>query len=574
MGQLYQSINPHNHPKEISSRKETGTFSVVFIVICNTESHNISSFSKHTQYHWISSPWSQWAQILLLVSKALYCHISARTWVIGKQQLGNFLFSVQTTPHGLIFPWWKFWWFHNDEDAQNIRNIQGVTPLYHWTFRLHENFAAKMVFNFVYFSGLQTDISCDTGRLDLVDCDLNKHFLEAQFSRNCFCGIHPRTTIFTKCSSFSVRTRIKLYVFHDTILNYSVVDFGYMHNIPLGNVPYIKITRRVVTKLVWALYFPQKSIMLLVYLVQTIKYMTLKIEAILSDKTSIEVYDGPGIKSKKFIFEPLENKTRSVSIAMSTFQCVVYAYSYNMSLRYSTQYNSQTIQNSSNINPNKSETISFDGHMISQEDTICVLHIQTNTGHNIKLSNFYLNYTGEYNTDTCSYAGLAAYEQEEETDTICLKPGSNKGISEEKNLYVFPNIYSHGRRLTVVFYQFEKYGNLTVKFKLTTTSCRPLLINVCHVTNQQPFVDIFLTHIGEYSFVVSKKECLILQLGYYKKQQTFVPLSLITSESVTDSERCEADFKPVTKTQGRSKIELNISGFFRGKLFAPVQITE
>ncbi len=357
------------------------------------------------------------------------------------------------------------------------------------------------------------------------------------------------------------------------MLHYSVVDLGYMHNIPLKNQPDIDKKPSIATKLVWALHFTQDRLLLKVFLVQTLKYKALIFKAAISDKTSLELYDGPGIKSKNFRFEALQNKLQYISFETSTFQGVLYAYNHKISLSYTSQLNRQANQSSLLLIPyNHSEIIIFDSHKIRQEDTILICHIQTVVAHRVKLSNLDINYTGEYNSDTCSYAGLAAYEDEYETITICLKPELNYQSSRNKDLFVFSNIYSKHMTITLVFYHYGKYGNLSVEMTLSTTSCRPALINVCEVSNPKPFIDIFFTHMGEYSFDINAKQCLILQLGYYKRQTVFVPSRLTVSGSGQEPQRCEADIKGVSERKG--KIKLNVTGFLRGKLCAAFELTE
>ncbi len=474
------------------------------------------------------------------------------------------VFSVHTAPLGNVYPAKNFWEFDNDRTAFIIRNNDLFVAFYHWSFKFHEHLSVKLIFQFIYFSALKTNVHCDLGRLDVEDCVLMYQGSYRFLSQIRFCGIHPESILYTRCQHVSVRTHMKMYVVHDTNLYFSVVDNAHVYSSMLRtNSDSGKQNNSVAAHLIWAVFIPKDSFVVRMYRLNTHKYKCLLINITAPENKSLELFDGPGVKSRHVTFSASQNSKQNALFKTSTFQCVMFIYNQNTSLSYVAEDNSNLKVVAVFLHQGNSTIISYQNNMTNQ--SISIFRIETDVDLRLNVSHVGLHYKGDYNTDICSFAGLSVYEREREIKTLCMKANFQQEISWYKNdLNVFQDTYSSKNTMTLAMYDFLLYGQMNIKLKVNTTSCKPRQINVCEVTNTHNFLDVyFYMYLGHYGYEVNNTQCLILQLGYYTDKSVFESTSPSSSEKHLNRERCEADLKPLSKS--KTKIKLNIRGFLRGK---------
>ena len=126
------------------------------------------------------------------------------------------------------------------------------------------------------------------------------------------------------------------------------------------------------------------------------------------------------------------------------------------------------------------------------KNTICTMNIETNVGFKVHLSTIHAKYSGEYNTDYCSFAGVSAHDSGNEISSFCPKQSQ----SIEGSDYTFPTIYSSGYTLLIVFYSYKEYGTMNVNLTISRTLCQAIQINVCKLVYSNPLLGLFCTKTG------------------------------------------------------------------------------
>ena len=107
-------------------------------------------------------------------------------------------------------------------------------------------------------------------------------------------------------------------------------------------------------------------------------------------------------------------------------------------------------------------------------DNFCLVHLHTETSHQINVTLNKLNSLGVY-IPTCKYRGIVAGEyldnRYKERTTICQR---HDGQIEQSR-----SLYSSNSSLVLVLYWYNRYHNITVSLSLSLTRCKPINIDLC-----------------------------------------------------------------------------------------------
>lgn len=477
-------------------------------------------------------------------------------------------------PLGTVSPELKFWVFSNRSTADYIKRNSLQFPFYYWTFRLHNHLRLNLSFEYIYFSAKHVNILCHMAEFVVNDCeffvsrllpmDSFQKWKWVNFSQSyhqyAFCGTYSKVTLYSKCPNVAVKTDMKFYVVHDIKLSFSVVDNGKLHSIPMPT--WFKRTHyghNFWKALVSAVFFPHSVVLLQVYKLETLKYQVLSVILTAIEGSAVELYDGPDTLSTSLRFTPISQED-IIPFETSSFECLIYTYNFNKSLSYSAKYNTrESVTNHIVIKPGTFVNVWFPSLEFCNSKDICIFFLKTDNSHKVNLSRTNIKFHGQHRDD-CRYAGTTTYEGGKEITTYCPKMFCAFETSESTGGIFLPqNDYSSNNTMLLVIYLFREYGHLTTNFRITTTHCKPFIINVCErkYRTAEHMTGLFYVQMAEYPFNVDENECIILQLTYNTQ-----------SGALQDHEiqRCELDLKPKSNTSLTRRLKLYATGFFTGKL--------
>ena len=279
-----------------------------------------------------------------------------------------------------------------------------------------------------------------------------------------YCGIHSGVVMYPPGQTVKIILNNKSFL-RDAIFKisffFSVFDTKRIHSVTIQNSDPLP-------KPSYILYCQNTRLLLLQFLLQTVKYRFLVIKSAYS-KSDVEkymnIYDDPGILSP--ILEQIEHKV----FMTSTFQCVIICLNYKNDTSFPKELNYSSKMNliSNKVVLNKIETTYFS----YSETNVYILHSIVKINGFINLTIVHLSYSG-YNDPICTYAGLTAYylitNAYVEISTECFSYDS---------FYRYRNMYSRSKDILIIIYSYKEYGSLNVYFGLTTTYCRTVTINMC-----------------------------------------------------------------------------------------------
>ena len=318
-----------------------------------------------------------------------------------------------------------------------------------WNVNIHITLKISILFYYIhmYYLNLYT---CSIGKVVIKTPTVNDHFT--------YCGIFPTTLNYSPFRKTEIMVLSKYRVQYDIFMSYSVIDTGSITSISLNNEnPY--------KNLLMALYLDNFNSTIEHYYICGPKYV--RIIIIIKarpNSESYKVYDGPEQSNKIIDFERKDRNTRT--FLTSTFQCTIIAWTQNHgSISFS--YRRQNISERIIFQPNEERNISVSKYALH------VTSIRTLRQYKLKLTITSLKHSGMYNK-LCNYAGLAAFDIindiHTEISTACK-------ISSD--LHHHQDIYSMNPELLLIHYAYPEFGTLTVKFAISTTTCKVIHINTC-----------------------------------------------------------------------------------------------
>ncbi len=425
-----------------------------------------------------------------------------------------------------------------------------------------------MTFHYIYFSAVNIQKS-SFGKLVVHDSKVGfpiSHTQKEEFNEFTFSAIHSKTAIFSQHQKIRIRNCAIPFVMLEFLLSYSVIDKGQVVSVPLFLSSTQKEHLHIDCSVLQVTYFEQVGVKLEVYQIVASKLHYILIRTVTGEGI-LEIYDGPGTQSdlwttENSVLEPGNN----VTYKTSSFQCHVHLHSRNSSMQILFTYKPVTsITNKLVIKPGTSTTF-YSNLYLCEECTTHFLMLNTDHGYHLNMTIDNISQVGENNTESCDYAGLAAYDSDTEITTVCLIQRNNSSgkqcsyMFDSSISYRFQNIYSRTNVLVLVLYSFIKYARMTADITIRSTPCKPKSINTCYFGNttvsgcsSNPRVQEY--YLNELNISVQGGQCTVFQLSY----------DLNRGKGGHAVRSCILNLMHHSITENASAFELDVSGFYRGK---------
>ena len=279
-----------------------------------------------------------------------------------------------------------------------------------------------------------------------------------------FCGHHSLFNLYPYFKKVFMRFKTWMNLLYVLNFSYSVIDPYIVHNIPKLN--FSGILSNLIYKtghgtLIASFFIQVKKITYIVcHFTQTLV-------------SNYVVYDGPGFSANSIA---VSNTEISQIVSSSTFQCIIQLITYSSTLQHvdTFMYTSKVLDKDIDVNLTSQTSMLLQLPNIACFDCLCVVHINTETDHQINVTLHKINSVGVYNP-TCKYGGIVAGEyvdnKYKESTTVCQ---NHEGQIEESR-----SLYSLNSSLVLVLYWYNKYYNITVSLSLSLMRCKPVNIDVC-----------------------------------------------------------------------------------------------
>ena len=481
----------------------------------------------------------------------------------------SLFFAVVKTPLGNAFHEFSV----QMSDKLHVYGLHQSKIVYQWDFNCDKHLRQNLIFQFIYFSSAELS-RCHFAKLIIFDCKEETFFwnivtetqdvvIQSNY-KFIFCGIHSTTNVYSKCSNLAVQIQPQHYVAFDIHFLFSVFDRDKVRSIPLGAISgsgRADLQNTRLHHLVCKVDILVATLRVNIYSIVVPKFLVVYLQLNISPKLSLKVFNGPGPLSKllTFIAHVVRRGTEQYSVT-SSFQCVIHCFDCS-NLAYSSHI-SWTLGYSANlvVSPGSfhrmSYSNSFDGNITY------LLKLQTKSGFHLNLSVTDMSYMGQNNTETCSYAGVAAYENESEISTLCLKSRNRFDLSNYNHSeYVFQTIYSSNENLLVVLYSYELYGSINLTLTVSTTTCELKPVSIC---DGEQFKQTDLPHIyscpsrSKVILSMDNEGCNIVQISLSQVQQHFFSTG-------RPKQKCLTTVHTGKILASAKNIQMSVTGFFRGK---------
>ena len=443
-------------------------------------------------------------------------------------------------------------------------------------FVLDRKLRLNLTFHHIHF-GFRNLHDCSVGQVTVISYSLMRQMYR-------YCGIYSNLINYPQSRNVSVTSTIfagvnikEAHIYNVSVF-YSVIDTK-----RIVTLPEVKFHRKT---LKWNLYLEQYDIRILRFQIVAKKYQLFMINFTVNSNITVEFYDGPGTLSTN-TFKYNQNSYKS-----STFQCVIHLWIVsNKNLNSECGFRFVTIPNavvkSISMKDISKHRIS---HIVAKPE---IWKIVSSSNVNLKITNLTYTY---YNDPQCSFAGIAVYVLNNytftEIGTECFSPGNltkykhylskSKEITKDSlyfdHLFTHRDFYSSSNETLLVLYSYKEYGNLSITIQVSTTKCKPVMINTCALTNICKSLNntVCKNHIDQIrsinlkykqlstNFPVSVKpgECLILQM-------VAIIDRLTRANAFTD---CEITFHHIDIFTKEISIQFNINASLHGKYLAELNI--
>ncbi len=433
---------------------------------------------------------------------------------------------------------------------------------YQWDFSLDKSLRANLTFPYIYFLSIELS-RCSFANLVIHDCKEEEitedWFTEAQKVKLIskykfmFCGRHSTKTVYPSCSNVAVEIERQQYVVMEIHMYFSVVDNK------IRNIPPAPTLPRSLKCIISSVVDP---VVLQIFRVVVRKFLVVTIHFEMFPELQLKVFDGPGPLSRLLLFPTNVSQTgNKQQVVTSSFQCEIHCYNCRKLAYSSSRQPIKPHIEKLLVYPGSSDDITYPDHCYS--NPACLVTVETTPGFHLNLSVVDILYFGQNNTDTCSYAGLSAYESESEISTTCVKTNNRLELANyQYTKYGFQNIYSSNHSLLLVFYSFKEYGNIQLTMRISTTRCKPKPVAFCdsYDFNQLELKSRY-KHTSRGKVVLLEKateECNIVQFSLNWVKGSFFKDGNPKAKCVmTVATEHVLDFGKIA--------QMNVTGFIRGK---------
>ncbi len=434
---------------------------------------------------------------------------------------------------------------HRNYGVLNLFRPTGRLPSFDYfgqfaNFRTSKLFWLVLNFDFVYFSASSIS-KCYYGNLSIYSLYTGQKWTDTNGQRNIYCGIHSQIWYFSASHTVDVVMRyawryLGQYVVVNMAGSFSVVDCKRIYS----SQNYSQILTKTPS---WTFSFLQTKSHLAILHIEVEKFNKIKVTIVAKKKSPIQVYDGPGSRSK--LLKLTNARPGEISWFTSSFQCVIYCLNHPATHRFVMTYFSMHSQNFTPLYFKDNTTV----HLATLNPglNIKMMRVTTDPGVYINITILDIMHDGEANTVECNHGGLAAYHDFNTTRSItlsteCVKPRFEKFGTQHDH---YRNIYSKSELVYLVFYCYQEYNIFSVSLHVQASNCTSVVINTCKMGN--------LKQRHKTYFVLSDEEqCVVAQFIY--KDDTMA--------------QCKAEIKIGNIPQFDRKIIYNVVGFFRGKLIS------
>ncbi len=380
--------------------------------------------------------------------------------------------------------------------GKQLRPIGAIE--YKWHFNVDSHLALNLTFHFIYFSSVTINY-CFFGSLAIQgSSDKTNPYL--------LCGIHPRFVVYPESRSVSVTVTHLGYELHDTRASFAVLDSGRVTSSFAKDLQLIQPDKHV------AFVFGTFKAFLSILRLEVKRHTRIVVE-VEQKSPVLHLFDGPGIKSKKFSTRP--GKRKSLFI-FSSFQCVLYQSSTQRSISYRPLRELSASSLHTQVTMKHTQRTLTSNTKLCAGQIHCLILVKTTPGTHVKIAVTKMSYNGNQNTGNCLYGGLTVFH----TDKSHICPGQYH-IVEQQDTTTQPE-YSTGTHLLLVVYQYKEYGSINMILELSTTSCKVHRVDPC-MSNNTVFPNLFLSaqlhQVNTRHFQMHKNECIILQLSMSKRHR-------------------------------------------------------
>ncbi len=446
-----------------------------------------------------------------------------------------FPFAGLSRPAGVAFPPIHMTLYSTDNDGFVTFAVYG----YAWHFFLNLKFSLNMTFHYVYFSAAMND-KCALGNLKIT-----------QFLGEIkMCGILSKTSVYAPVQRPAIGVQMEFDVLHDVKMSYSVIDSGPLLTLPPTcahlHRAYIEQHSTAVVSALWPVRFLQHHLQLQMYKLVASKLEVIHLKVGVAENISV-VHDGPSSLSQPIRAKP--HKSIKVNTYVTTsFQCLMLLYNYTSHLKFSFHLWTETDTQHVKLQPHNSKVMTYPDQQFCPVCSFSFVQIKTQHGFYLNLSVINMTVSGENNTMTCSFAGLAAYHRQREITSMCPTSIYNYDILKFSDYSdtepgVFQPVYSENSSMTLVWYSYQPYTRMRTTFQMSTTACKAARINICE------------SGIGDTGFPTQKGHCFIMQLFQGFGDQGKDRYCSITTKMNTMTE------------------EFNARGFFRSKSVLNLEVS-
>ncbi len=332
-----------------------------------------------------------------------------------------------------------------------------------WRFELSPFLALNISVFDLYLTGGVMD--CVMGRLS-IDPFRNKSYLDEDVFSDyslVYCGHYSLIQVYPFFKDAKLSLLGHREIFYMFNASYSPVDSTLVTSVPVNNSekqePYLQLS-------------VQHKRALIVYFVLVKKHRKIEVAVQRWNKTvDIVLYDGPGFLSKAIV-------SNSGIFVSSSFQAIVQVvlgptiFTEDFIHFTEKEHRTHKVKRLNHLNGN--DLFTFDSH--SCKEGLCVVSFLSHNGSHVNVTVEHMEYRGkDVDKTSCRYGGLVSVEENQqnywESFALCTNHSRAKNFSR--------SLYSQHSSLTLIFYWYVRYSNISVTATVSETTCDLVKIDPC-----------------------------------------------------------------------------------------------
>ncbi len=368
---------------------------------------------------------------------------------------------------------------------------------YTYKFNLDERLRLNLTLQRIYFS-VHTYLYCQGGYIGVR----HKNILVR------YCGVISQISSYSQSNDPTIEVRTYAFVTVNVHMSFTIMDHRLIETWSCE-----KTYESVQTSYPTIIQCPSKGIYLSSLHIKVEHYRHLVVLCNMSQH-QVKTHDGPGKRSAPLRkLDKVQNKEVQKFLS-STHQVVIFYVSQMTIQKHSTKhmnfYSESDAPLAVDVGHNSTTWILPNTAMCNKSNS-CILKLQARNAHVLNLTLNAWEYQGIFNTENCSFAGLAIYDKFLTSfhliNTFCVR--HHHARSFHRGSYVMPGprgtrstvifvaynatcyehdfprhydtktVYSTSDTVMVALYFYKEYGTMTLNLIVRTTECKIISLDIC-----------------------------------------------------------------------------------------------